>query len=429
MAHRVIRAGRAAAGHNDVRCTISIGGFVPKPHTPFQWAAQAHPDVVDERLRKLRAEVNAERKLARNIGMRYHDGKPVADRGPAGPRRPPGGRGDRAGLAGRRPVRRLERALRLRPRGPPRPPPSWSRWASRSTGSPPASATATRSCPGTTWTPGWSGTGSGTTGRTRWPAGSRTTAAGPRASTAASARPPAPRSRSARAGPRLLPLTVVNRSPAVSTARQHPGGRHASARPRPGEAANPAPPTVRGSGCGSPSAAGCASCPTATSRAASSGRVRRAGVPVAHSHGFSPHPRLSWVGAAPTGTASEAEYLEIGLTRSGRPGRAGGGAGRGAARRARRAGRGGRPRAAPLADRIDASRWSVELPGVAPDQLRAALAALLAETSVVVERITPSGRRRSTCGRRWWTPRSAPRRRVPDRVSRRRRGWASVTVR
>jgi radical SAM family uncharacterized protein len=76
MAHRVIRAGRAAAGHNDVRCTISIGGFVPKPHTPFQWAAQAHPDVVDERLRKLRAEVNTERKLARNIGMRYHDGKP-----------------------------------------------------------------------------------------------------------------------------------------------------------------------------------------------------------------------------------------------------------------------------------------------------------------------------------------------------------------
>ena len=54
MAHNVIRAGRAASGRNDVRCTISIGGFVPKPHTPFQWAAQAHPDVVDERLRKLR---------------------------------------------------------------------------------------------------------------------------------------------------------------------------------------------------------------------------------------------------------------------------------------------------------------------------------------------------------------------------------------
>ena len=76
MAHRVIKAGRAAAGHNDVRCTISIGGFVPKPHTPFQWAAQADPDVVDGRLRQLRAAVNSERKLARNIGMRYHDGRP-----------------------------------------------------------------------------------------------------------------------------------------------------------------------------------------------------------------------------------------------------------------------------------------------------------------------------------------------------------------
>ncbi len=76
MAHRVIQAGRAASGRNDVRCTISIGGFVPKPHTPFQWAAQAHPDVVDERLRKLRDAVNSNRKLGRNIGMRYHDGRP-----------------------------------------------------------------------------------------------------------------------------------------------------------------------------------------------------------------------------------------------------------------------------------------------------------------------------------------------------------------
>jgi radical SAM family uncharacterized protein len=76
MAHNVIRAGREASGRNDVRCTISIGGFVPKPHTPFQWAAQAHPDVVDDRLRKLRAAVNGNRKLGRNIGMRYHDGQP-----------------------------------------------------------------------------------------------------------------------------------------------------------------------------------------------------------------------------------------------------------------------------------------------------------------------------------------------------------------
>ncbi|WP_037043875.1 TIGR03960 family B12-binding radical SAM protein [Pseudonocardia halophobica] len=76
MAHRVIQAGRAASGRNDVRCTISIGGFVPKPHTPFQWAAQAHPEVVDARLRKLREAVNSNKKLGRNIGMRYHDGQP-----------------------------------------------------------------------------------------------------------------------------------------------------------------------------------------------------------------------------------------------------------------------------------------------------------------------------------------------------------------
>jgi radical SAM family uncharacterized protein len=76
MAQEVIRAGRKASGRNDIRCTISIGGFVPKPHTPFQWAAQCDPDTVDDRLRKLRAAVNADRGLGRNIGMRYHDGKP-----------------------------------------------------------------------------------------------------------------------------------------------------------------------------------------------------------------------------------------------------------------------------------------------------------------------------------------------------------------
>src|SRR5689334_2991491 len=42
--------------------------------------------------------------------------------------------------------------------------------------------------------------------------------------------------------------------------------------------------------------------------------VRRAGIPVAFSAGFSPHPKISYTGAAATGVASEAEYLEIGLT-------------------------------------------------------------------------------------------------------------------
>ncbi|RKT53102.1 TIGR03960 family B12-binding radical SAM protein [Saccharothrix australiensis] len=76
MAKNVIRAGREVSGRKDIRCTISIGGFVPKPHTPFQWAAQCDPATVDSRLRKLREAVNSDRSLGRNIGMRYHDGQP-----------------------------------------------------------------------------------------------------------------------------------------------------------------------------------------------------------------------------------------------------------------------------------------------------------------------------------------------------------------
>jgi radical SAM-linked protein len=43
--------------------------------------------------------------------------------------------------------------------------------------------------------------------------------------------------------------------------------------------------------------------------------IVRARVPMAYSSGFNPHPRISYAGASPTGAASEAEYLEIGLSR------------------------------------------------------------------------------------------------------------------
>ncbi len=76
MAKDVIRAGREATGSRDIRCTVSIGGFVPKPHTPFQWAAQTAPEVIDARLRQLREAINSDRSLGRNIGLRYHDGEP-----------------------------------------------------------------------------------------------------------------------------------------------------------------------------------------------------------------------------------------------------------------------------------------------------------------------------------------------------------------
>src|SRR6266516_490384 len=76
LAHEVIRAGRAATGSKDIRCTVSIGGFVPKPHTPFQWVAMCPPEVIDDRLRQLKSAINADRSLGRAIGYRYHDGKP-----------------------------------------------------------------------------------------------------------------------------------------------------------------------------------------------------------------------------------------------------------------------------------------------------------------------------------------------------------------
>lgn len=42
--------------------------------------------------------------------------------------------------------------------------------------------------------------------------------------------------------------------------------------------------------------------------------LRRADVPMALSAGFHPHPLISYANAAPTGTASEAEYFEIRVT-------------------------------------------------------------------------------------------------------------------
>jgi len=121
--------------------------------------------------------------------------------------------------------------------------------------------------------------------------------------------------------------------------------------------------------------------------------VRRAAIPVSYSHGFSPHPRLTWSSAAPTGTASEAEYLEIGLTRLVEPGEL--------ATALDAALPDGLDVLAAavsdgdaLADRIDAACWRIELDGVSPAALQDAVAALLAAPDVQVERVTPKGKRR-----------------------------------
>jgi radical SAM-linked protein len=120
--------------------------------------------------------------------------------------------------------------------------------------------------------------------------------------------------------------------------------------------------------------------------------LRRADIPMAYSAGFSPHPKVSYAGAAPTGTASEAEYLEISVSARCDPD---------AVRAALddsmppgldvleviEAGPGN------LADRLQASTWRIELPGVPAEQAAAAVSAFLAAPEVQVQRMMKNGLR------------------------------------
>jgi radical SAM-linked protein len=120
--------------------------------------------------------------------------------------------------------------------------------------------------------------------------------------------------------------------------------------------------------------------------------LRRAAVPIAYSQGFTPHPKISYSSAAPTGVASEAEYLEIGLQAVVDPEQL-----RAALDAALspgldildavQAGEGG------LAERLEAGRWRIELSGVAPAAAAAAVSAFLTAPEVLVERMTKQGRR------------------------------------
>ena len=76
LAKRVIETGRRVSGQRDIRCTVSIGGFIPKPHTPFQWCAQLGAVETDARLQKLREAIRSDKRYAKAIGFRYHDGQP-----------------------------------------------------------------------------------------------------------------------------------------------------------------------------------------------------------------------------------------------------------------------------------------------------------------------------------------------------------------
>ena len=119
--------------------------------------------------------------------------------------------------------------------------------------------------------------------------------------------------------------------------------------------------------------------------------VFRARIPMAYSSGFNPHPRISYAGAAPTGSASEAEYLEIALAQVLVPAEV-----HAALDEALPEGLdvievvespGGS-----LADRLEASRWRIDVDG-APEVVGAGVAAFLAADQVLVERMTKKGLR------------------------------------
>ncbi|MBA3234342.1 MAG: DUF2344 domain-containing protein [Propionibacteriales bacterium] len=124
--------------------------------------------------------------------------------------------------------------------------------------------------------------------------------------------------------------------------------------------------------------------------------IRRADLPIAYSSGFNPHPRISYANASPTGAASEAEYLEIGVVERCDPDEV----------RARLdaalpegldildvvvAGPGS------LADRLTGSHWTITLPEVDPSEAAHAVALFLAEESIEVDRMTKRGLRTFDC--------------------------------
>ncbi len=123
--------------------------------------------------------------------------------------------------------------------------------------------------------------------------------------------------------------------------------------------------------------------------------LRRAEIPMAYSQGFSPHPKIYYLPAVPTGVASEAEYVEIGLQERRDPQQV-------AADLSRALPDGldvltvteaeGHSLGERLTGESAASVWQIRFDGVPEAELREALASMLAATSVRVPRSTKSGR-------------------------------------
>ncbi|MFI5629017.1 TIGR03936 family radical SAM-associated protein [Streptomyces sp. NPDC051664] len=118
--------------------------------------------------------------------------------------------------------------------------------------------------------------------------------------------------------------------------------------------------------------------------------LRRSEVPMAYSAGFTPHPKVSYANAAPTGTGSEAEFLEIALTEARDPdtlrdlldASLPDGLDITDAVEARTSG---------LAERLTASVWEMRLDGVPFEDAEKAVAGFLGAENVEVQRRTKNG--------------------------------------
>ncbi|MGY0023995.1 TIGR03936 family radical SAM-associated protein [Streptomyces sp. cg35] len=118
--------------------------------------------------------------------------------------------------------------------------------------------------------------------------------------------------------------------------------------------------------------------------------LRRAEVPMAYSAGFTPHPKVSYANAAPTGTGSEAEYLEIALTAPRDPEKL-----RDLLDESMPVGLdivdAVEARTSGLADRLAASVWELRLDGVTVEEAARAAEAFRGAETVEVQRRTKNG--------------------------------------
>ncbi len=378
LAKKVIATGREVSGRRDIRCTVSIGGFVPKPHTPFQWASQLDHATTDHRLQLLRDEVRKDKQFGRAVGFRYHDGKPGVIEGLLS-------RGDRRVGAV------IEQVWREGGRFD-----GWSenfsydRWAS-------ACADALADEPvnldwytvrerGYSEVLPWDHLDSGLDRDWLWEDWQDAV------------------NEVEVEDCRWTPCFDCGVCPQMGTDIQvGPTGRRFRSPSSDGsifgvmpEQPRQQPPPVQ----------------RLRMRYAKRGRLRftshrdfgraferalrRADLPMAYTSGFSPHPRISYANASPTGAASEAEYVEIGLVEACDPD----------------AVRNRLDEALPpgldilevvvagpgaLANRLEASRWTVALPGVDASTSEAAVASFLAQSAVKVERMTKRGLREFDC--------------------------------